>query len=75
MKDRLFHHFHVQLLFVLNAMKNDRQKMIYCKDDNNSKTTGIFFHTYDSAVTDGVTIYAAPDLGGAPPVMNGLLSN
>jgi len=44
-------------------------------DNNNSKTTGIFFHTYDSSNTDGVTIYAAPDLGGTAPVMNGQLKN
>jgi hypothetical protein len=44
-------------------------------DDNNSKTTGLFFHTYDSATMDGVTIYAAPDLGGSIPIFNGQLKN
>lgn len=44
-------------------------------DNNNSKTTGLFFHTFDSTTTDGVTIYAAPDLGGTAPVLNGQLKN
>lgn len=44
-------------------------------DNNNSKTTGIFLHTFDSTTTDGVTIYAAPDLGGSPPVGNFELKN
>lgn len=44
-------------------------------DNQNSKTTGIFFHDLDSSNTDGVTIYAAPDLAGTPPVFNGALKN
>lgn len=44
-------------------------------DNNNSKTPGIFYHLFDTTTTDGVTVYAAPPLGGTPPVFNGLLKN